>query len=148
MEIDIVPYIGMFFVALVAATLLPAQSELVLAGLLISGEQPAWILIIVATVGNSLGSSINWLLGIYFYRFNEKSWFPIKKDKLDKAVVVYHKYGRWSLLCSWMPFIGDPLTLVAGMLREPFGSFFAIVLFAKAIRYFVVAGVTLKWFGG
>ena len=73
MEIDIVPYIGMFFVALVAATLLPAQSELVLAGLLIAGEQPAWILIIVATMGNSLGSSINWLLGIYFYRFNEKS---------------------------------------------------------------------------
>ena len=148
MDFDIAVYLGMFFSALVAATLLPAQSELVLAGLLIAGEQPTWILILVATAGNTLGSSVNWLLGIFFYQCHEKKWFPIKKDKLDKAVVVYRKYGRWSLLCSWMPFIGDPLTLVAGMLREPFGSFFLIVLFAKALRYVVIAGVTLHWFSG
>ena len=145
MDFDIAVYFGMFFSALVAATLLPSQSEIVLVGLLVAGEQPAWILILVAIAGNVLGSSINWLLGAFFYRFHEKKWFPIKKDKLDKAVRIYSKYGRWSLFCSWVPLIGDPLTLVAGILREPFYSFFIIVLFAKAFRYVVVAGVTLSW---
>jgi len=135
----------MFFTAFIAATLLPAQSELVLAGLLIAGNQPAWILIAVATVGNTLGSSVNWLLGAYFSRFRDRRWFPVKEAKLDKAVSWYHRYGRWSLLASWAPFVGDPLTLVAGLLREPFGSFFAIVLFAKLARYLVIAGLSLQW---
>jgi len=148
MELDAAAYLGMFFAAFIAATLLPAQSELVLAGLLIAGKQPAWILIAVATVGNTLGSSTNWLLGVYCHRFRGRRWYPVNEVQLDKAVKWYHRYGRWSLLASWVPFIGDPLTLVAGVLREPFGSFFGIVLFAKLARYLVVAGLTLHWFGG
>ena len=148
MEFDVAVYLGMFATAFIAATLLPAQSELMLAGLLIVGKQPAWALIFVATVGNCLGSSVNWLLGAYFYRFRGRSWFPIKENQLDRARGWYHKYGRWSLLASWVPFIGDPITLVAGILREPFVSFFGIVLAAKLARYLVVAGMALQWLDG
>jgi len=138
-------YLGLFFVAFIAATLLPAQSELLLAGLLTLGNQSAWALIAVATAGNVLGSCVNWLLGRYLIHFKDRRWFPVKEESLDKAEAWYRKYGRWSLLLSWAPFIGDPLTVIAGILREPFASFCLIVLIAKLGRYLVVAGITLQW---
>jgi len=138
-------YLGLFSVAFLAATLLPAQSELLLAGLLALGEQPAWMLIVVATAGNVLGSATNWLLGRYFMHFRDRRWFPAKQATLDKAEAWYRKYGRWSLLLSWAPVIGDPLTLIAGVLSEPFISFCCIVLIAKLGRYLVVAGIALQW---
>jgi membrane protein YqaA with SNARE-associated domain len=78
-------------------------------------------------------------------RFQDKRWFPASRASMDKAAAWYRKYGRWSLLLSWAPFIGDPLTVVAGALREPFASFCLIVLVAKLGRYLVVAGVALQW---
>ena len=146
-ELDMAAYLGMFFAAFLAATLLPAQSEFVLGGLLVAGKQSAWILITVATIGNTLGSSVNWLLGAFFYRFRDRRWFPVKEAQLEKTVRWYHKYGRWSLLASWVPVIGDPLTLVAGVLHEPFWSFFVIVLFAKLVRYLFIAALAMPWIG-
>ncbi|MDR2695127.1 MAG: DedA family protein [Deltaproteobacteria bacterium] len=138
-------YLSLFFAAFIAATLLPAQSELALAGLLALGEQPAWALIAVATAGNVLGSATNWLLGRYCLHFQNKVWFPVSGKSLDRAAAWYRKYGRWSLLLSWVPVVGDPLTVIAGMLREPFASFCCIVLTAKLGRYLVVAGIALQW---
>ena len=137
--------LGLFSSALIASTLFPAQSELVLAGLLIAGKQPAWLLIVVATVGNVLGSAINWWLGRNLEHFRDRRWFPFKPQALERAAGWYHRYGRWSLLLSWMPIIGDPLTLVAGVLREPLPTFIAIVTLAKLGRYLVLAAVTLQW---
>ena len=138
-------YLSLFTAAFIAATLLPAQSELALAGLLVLGEQPAWALIAAATAGNVLGSGTNWLIGRYCMRFQDKRWFPVSKASLDKAAAWYRKYGRWSLLLSWAPVIGDPLTVIAGVLREPFASFCCIVLVAKLGRYLVVAAIALQW---
>ena len=140
-----IEYLSLFTAAFIAATLLPAQSELALAGLLALGKQPAWKLIAVATAGNVLGSGTNWLLGRYCLRFKDRRWFPAKKESLAKAEAWYRKYGRWSLLLSWAPIIGDPLTVIAGVLREPFASFCLIVLIAKLGRYLVVAGIALQW---
>jgi membrane protein YqaA with SNARE-associated domain len=144
---DITTYLGLFSAAALAATLLPAQSELVLAGLLYAGKQPVWLLITVATVGNVLGSAINWWLGRYVEHFQDRRWFPIKPSALQKAAGWYHRYGRWSLLLSWAPVIGDPLTLAAGVLREPLYSFLGIVTVAKLLRYLVLAALTLNWVG-
>ena len=138
-------YFGLFSSALIAATLLPAQSELVLAGLLMAGKQSPTALILVATVGNVLGSAINWWLGRYLEHFKDRRWFPFKPPVLDRAAGWYHRYGRWSLLLSWAPIIGDPLTLVAGVLREPLHTFIAIVTLAKLGRYLVLAALTLQW---
>lgn len=145
-ELDIAVYFGLFSAALVAATLLPAQSELLLAGLLTAGGQPVWALILVAWIGNTFGSIVNWILGSFFYHLRDRKWFPIKQNALEKAQQWYCKYGRWALMFSWAPFIGDPITLASGILREPLWSFVVIVALAKLARYLVVAAVALRWF--
>ena len=137
--------IGLFFSAFIAATLFPAQSELVLVGTLAVKAAPVWVLISIATVGNTLGSATNWLIGRSFMRFKDRRWFPVKGNALIRAENWYRKYGRWTLLLSWVPFIGDPLTLAAGLMREPILSFTLIVAFAKLARYIVVAAIALQW---
>ena len=134
-------YSALFLSAFGAATLLPLQSEAVLVGLLLKGAYPPWALLLVATFGNVLGSVVNWVLGRYLERWRERRWFPVSPEQLDKAQTHYHRYGRWSLLLSWMPIIGDPLTVVAGVMREPLWSFVCIVTVAKAGRYLVLAGI-------
>ena len=140
-----IAYLVLFASALVAATLFPMQSEAVLVGLLVAGNHPAFALIIVATVGNVLGSLINWVLGIYVLRFQDRRWFPASPHGLARAQGWYRRYGRWSLLASWLPVVGDPLTVVAGIMREPLVPFLLLVTLAKAGRYLVLASVVLAW---
>ena len=142
---ELTSYIGLFVAALGAATLLPMQSEAVLVGMLLSDRYVVSTLLAVATVGNVLGSALNWLLGRSVERFRHKRWFPVSESKLEKAQQSYLRYGRWSLLLSWVPIIGDPLTVVAGVMREPFWSFLLIVTLAKGVRYLVLTAVTLGW---
>jgi len=137
-------YVVLFFAAFIAATLLPAQSEAVLVGLLLAGDHPALALVVVAGIGNVLGSLVNYLLGCASLRFRERRWFPASPAALDRASRWYARYGRWSLLLSWAPFIGDPLTVVAGLLREPLWSFLLLVTLAKFGRYAIIAAVTLQ----
>lgn len=138
-------YFGLFLAAFGAATLLPMQSETVLVGLLLTDHYTAWKLLAVATTGNVLGSAANWLLGRSIEHYRYKRWFPVSGAKLDKAQQSYHRFGRWSLLLSWVPIMGDPLTVMAGVMREPFWSFLLIVTLAKAARYLVLAALTLGW---
>ncbi|MCF6111030.1 YqaA family protein [Mesorhizobium muleiense] len=136
-------YGGLFAIAFAAATILPAQSEAALAGLLAMGSLSPAMLVLVASLGNVLGAVVNWGLGRGIERFRDKPWFPLRPATLNRATNWYRRYGRWSLLLSWMPIIGDPLTVVAGALREPLWSFVAIVAVAKVSRYLVVAGAVL-----
>lgn len=136
-------YAGLFAVALGAASILPMQSEPVLVALLLLAEQPIWALVAVASLGNTLGSCVNWLLGRAVERFRDRRWFPVPPGKLARAEGWYARWGRWSLLMSWAPIIGDPLTVVAGVLREPFWTFLLLVTIAKTGRYIVLTLVTL-----
>ena len=133
---------GLFLAALIAATLLPAQSEAVLVALLLDGGDPV-LLVAVATAGNVLGSLVNWWLGLQVRRFQGRRWFPVSPARLERAQAWYRRYGRWSLLLSWAPVIGDPITLAAGVMREPLRVFLPLVFIAKAMRYIVLALVTL-----
>jgi membrane protein YqaA with SNARE-associated domain len=133
---------GLFLAALAAATLIPAQSEAVLAALILSSSQPVWLLVAVATSGNVLGSVVNWALGRFIVGFSGSRWFPASQAHMDKATGWYARWGYWSLMASWVPVIGDPLTLVAGVLREPFWRFLLIVTLAKGGRYVVLAWLT------
>ncbi|OAE10730.1 hypothetical protein AZH11_25035 [Pseudomonas simiae] len=137
-------YLGLFFAAFGAATLLPMQSEAVLVGLLISGHYSLWGLLCIATVGNVLGSVVNWWLGRSVERFQARRWFPVSPRHLEKARAHYLRWGHWSLLLSWVPIIGDPLTLVAGVMREPFWRFLLLVTVAKGARYCVLALLTVN----
>lgn len=138
---DLAALAGLFAAALLAATILPAQSEVVLAGMHVAGTHSTLTLLVVATAGNVLGSVVNWLLGRYLIHFRDRRWFPVKAPLIDRATAWYQKWGVWSLLLAWAPFIGDPLTLVAGILRENIWIFLVLVTIGKSARY--VALVTV-----
>jgi membrane protein YqaA with SNARE-associated domain len=139
--------LGLFLSAFVAATILPAQSETVLTGLILLDRVPVGVLVAVASVGNVAGSVLNWGLGRAIERYRDRRWFPVKPAMLARATGWYHRYGRWSLLLSWVPIIGDPLTLVAGVLREEFWRFLLLVSIAKTGRYVFLAFVVMYWSG-
>ncbi len=141
----VLDYLGLFAVSFIAATLLPAQSEAVLAAMVLSGHGPVWLLVIVASAGNVLGSLVNWVLGRFINHVQHRRWFPVRPDALARAEIWYRRYGRWSLLLSWAPVIGDPLTLVAGVLRETLSWFLLLVTIAKLGRYIVVAALAANW---
>lgn len=131
--------IGLFVVAFLAATLLPLQSELTLSALLMTTTISPLVLVATASAGNVLGALLNWWLGGRLETYKDKRWFPVTPAALQRAQGIYFKYGRWSLLFSWLPFIGDALTLMAGVMRENKWVFLALVTMAKAGRYIVLA---------
>lgn len=131
-------YLLLFICAFGAATLLPLQSEAVLLTFLLEGQHAAWLLIAVASLGNILGSCVNWWLGFKIEHYKDKKWFPVSQQQMFKAQAKYHKYGYWSLLLSWVPIIGDPITLIAGLLKENFARFLMMVSIAKIGRYLFI----------
>jgi membrane protein YqaA with SNARE-associated domain len=135
---DLTVYAGLFLTAFAAATVLPAQSEAALA-LAVAGGYPPVAVVAVASLGNVLGSVVNWLLGRFVARFRDRPWFPLRAEDLARAEAWYRRFGRWSLLLSWVPIIGDPLTVVAGVLREPLPVFLLLVGLAKVGRYAILA---------
>lgn len=137
-------YAGLFFAAFVAATILPMQSEAALVALISLKSYPVWLLVVVASLGNVAGSIVNWLLGRGIEHFRDRSWFPVNGAALGRAQAWYHRYGKWSLLLSWAPLVGDPLTVAAGIMREPFGIFLLLVTLAKVGRYVLLALITVS----
>ena len=132
-----VTYLTLFLVAFLAATILPLSSEVVLAGLSsTSGEKI--LLLVVASFGNVLGSSFNWVLGKYARNLETKKWFPFSTNQLLKASFWFTKYGKWSLLFAWLPIIGDPLTFIAGVARLRFVPFLILVTIGKVSRYILI----------
>lgn len=135
-----------FISAFGAATLLPLQSEAVLIATLIKHQHAVWLLIFIASLGNVLGSCVNWYLGLKVEQFKDKKWFPVSAKSLLKAKNTYQKYGYWSLLLSWVPIIGDPITLIAGLLKENFARFLLLVSIAKIGRYICVYLIFIGFF--
>ncbi len=123
--------------ALSSASLLPGSSEIVMGGLWYQGY-PAILLWLCATSGNVAGSLINWWLGGQVARFSGKRWFPATPEQMQRAEVWMKKFGPFALLLSWLPVVGDPLTLVAGVLRMPIAMFIALVAIAKGARYAIL----------
>jgi len=139
-------YLLLFLSAFGAATLLPLQSEAVLMTLLVQGLSNPFYLILVAPIGNVLGSCVNWWLGLKIEHFKDKKWFPVSEQRLLQAQQIYHKYGFYSLLLSWTPVIGDPITLIAGLMKENFWRFLLIVTIAKGGRYLTLYALYLGLF--
>ena len=131
-------YFLLFLSAFGAATLLPLQSEAVLVGFLWQENYSVALLLICASVGNILGSCVNWYLGLRIEYFKDRKWFPVSENNMLKAEKIYQKYGFWSLLLSWTPVIGDPITLIAGLFKEKFWRFLLIVSIAKTGRYIFI----------
>lgn len=139
-------YAGLFMSALLAATVLPASSEVMLATLLTSGAYDPSLLLVTAVAGNTAGALINWTLGRFLPRFQDRRWFPLTPAQYARARAWFARYGVWSLLFSWLPVVGDPLTVVAGALRVGLWRFLILVAVGKAARYAAIAATV--WWGG
>lgn len=132
---------GLFLAAFLAATPIPFQSELVFLGLQAAGWG-TFALIVVASVGNTLGSCVTYALGRWLADQRDHRWFPLKPDQMARAERWWARWGLWLLLLSWAPF-GDMIVALSGVLRVPLPVFLTLVAIAKTGRY-----IALGWLGG
>jgi membrane protein YqaA with SNARE-associated domain len=139
---DLAVYAGLFANAFVAATLIPIPSEPAFIALLATDSGHPAALLIVATVGNTVGALTNFALGRGIEHYRERPWFPVSQARYEAACARFARYGVWALLLSWIPVLGDPLTIAAGALRVPVIKFLVLTGLGKAIRYgALMAGV-------
>lgn len=136
-------YPALFVLSFLASTLIPLGSEWLLAMMLVNGQDP-FLTVAVATFGNTLGALTTWAIGIAGGPFLIRRVLRIGAAAEESAKRFYLRYGIWSLLLSWLPFIGDPLCLAAGIFRVGFGRFSLLVFMGKLARYAVVAWLTLE----
>lgn len=137
----IASYLLLFSTSFLAATFLPFYSEVILFALLQEGGDP-FILVVVATLGNTLGAVVNWIMGLYLLHFQDRRWFYFSKAQIEKAQRWYQRYGFWTLLLAWMPIGGDALTLIAGIMKVRLWLFLLLVGSGKALRYIFVVYLT------
>lgn len=131
-------YLFLFASSLLAATILPFYSEVVLFALLKKGADPL-LLVISATAGNTIGAWINWVIGLFILHFQDRRWFYFKPKQIAAAQRWFQRYGKWTLLFSWLPIGGDALTLVAGIMRVHWLPFLILVAIGKGLRYIAIA---------
>ena len=136
---------NLFTSAFLAATLLPGSSEALLTALVIAGEHHPWLLLAVATLGNVLGSVVNWVCGRFLAAFQNRWWFPVSPKRYRQAIAWFERFGLGSLLFAWAPIVGDPLTVIAGSLRTPILPFLLLVTIGKLTRYLVVLNAASVW---
>jgi len=144
--VDLLAYLSMFTAAFLAATLLPFYSEVLFIGLLSTGHDPL-ALWLAATAGNTGGAACNWALGMFLLRYQDRSWFPFRPERLGLAQRWYQRWGVWSLLLSWAPVGGDALTFIAGVMRTRFDLFLLLTGLGKGGRYAVLLLATLGILG-
>ena len=132
----------LFMSAFAASTILPLSSEVVLGALAASGTSDRALLLAVATAGNTLGAVVNWGIGRYAATWRGRL-LPLDDAKFERASRWFNRWGIWCLLFTWLPVVGDPLTLVAGVLRTAFIPFVLLVVVGKAARYLFVLLIVL-----
>ena len=134
---DALSLASLFASSFLSSTLLPGNSEVVLVAMLLSGVSQPWLLVLIATMGNSLGGLTNVILGRFFPLREKSRW-------QEKAVGWLKRYGAATLLLSWMPVIGDLLCLLAGWMRISWGPVLFFLCLGKALRYVLMAWATLQ----
>ena len=142
--IILISYFQLLIISFLAATILPLSSELVLSTMLLTDSFDKYLLLVVASFGNIFGSSVNWYLGKKILIFRDKKWFPVNEEQIAKSEMYFKKYGIWSLLLAWVPIIGDPLTVIAGVLRVNFFTFLLLVSISKTSRYIFLIFIIFK----
>jgi len=135
------PLIALFLLALSAATLLPGGSEAALLAMAALSDHTTLTLLAVASAGNILGSVVNYGLGRMALHYQSRKWFPVSPAALTKAQGWFDHWGQYSVLLAWVPVIGDPITVAAGVMRMRFWVFLLLVSISKTLRYMAVLGL-------
>ncbi len=142
-------YFGLFIIAFLASGILPLASEVFLAAMPALGYN-VWLSFLAATAGNYLGALLNYYVGLKGGEFVLSRYFKISPEQLDQANKRYERWGAPVLIMSWVPIVGDPLTIVAGVLRLDLWVYSFWIVLGKALRNLVVLGVVsslLPYFG-
>ncbi len=142
-------YVLLFCSSFLAATILPFYSEVILFALVLQGKS-ALLLIVIASIGNTLGAVVNWYFGRFLLYYQDRRWFYFNKDQVEKMQYWFQRYGVWSLFFAWLPLGGDALTLIAGIMKVRLGVFLMLVGLGKTLRYiavFYLAGLSVFEFG-
>ncbi len=132
---------GLFLVSFSAATLLPGGSEAALLLLAAEGKYSLTLLLLVASTGNVLGSLVNYALGRYALHYQHKRWFPVSPKHLQRSQDWFSRWGKYAVLGAWLPIIGDPITVAAGVMRMNWLSFTVMVTLSKTLRYAALLGL-------
>ena len=128
---------GLFISAFISSTIAPGGSEAVLAYMVATGHYQVELVVIVATIGNTLGAITTWGLGVLAAKK-----FPVStllSEKKQKALDFVRKKGVWTLFFTWLPVVGDALCFAGGWLKLPFFQACLIILLGKLSRYVVIA---------
>lgn len=138
---DLTSLTTLFLLAFSAATLLPGGSEAALLAMASLSEHSTITLLTVASVGNILGSVLNYGLGRMALHYQDRKWFPASPAALIKAQGWFSRWGQWAVLLAWVPVIGDPITVAAGVMRMDFIRFLILVSISKTLRYMLLLGM-------
>jgi membrane protein YqaA with SNARE-associated domain len=130
-------YLNLFILSFLASTVLPIGSEALVVALVHQGFSP-FNVIMVATAGNFLGSCTTYYIGLKGRPLLEKYLSP-SPEQLKKSEILFKKYGIYTLLFTWVPGIGDVITMVAGLMHISFKYFSILVFLGKFGRYFSIA---------
>lgn len=137
MTLESLGLLGLFVSAFISSTVAPGGSEAVLA-YLVNGQQHAVAqLVMVATIGNTLGALTTWWLGLWAAKKYPAE--SLLSDKQRKSLSTVRHWGSWALLLSWLPVVGDGLCFAGGWLRLSLLSSIVAIFFGKALRYIAVA---------
>jgi membrane protein YqaA with SNARE-associated domain len=138
-------YAGLALSAFLAATILPVSSEAVLASLTLGSDQNIWVLWLIASTANTLGSMVNWWLGRSCLRYSRRRWFPFSSAAMEAAGQRFRRWGQWSLLLAWVPIVGDPLTFTAGVMATDWRLTIILLATGKAARYGIVIAAAVQF---
>jgi membrane protein YqaA with SNARE-associated domain len=136
---------SVFLLSFLSATLLPLGSEPAVFGFVKLNPQLFWAVVLVATVGNTLGGAVTWWMGYGVERAYEKL---THKPHEARALAWLQRFGPKTCLLSWLPFVGDPLCAVAGWLKLPFWPCVAYMAIGKFARYVTMTAALLWAFPG
>ncbi len=131
---------GLFLGCLLSATVIPFSSEALVAGALLLDYSP-WTVVLVATLGNTIGGMTCYLLGrLCKWSWIEK-WLKVKEETLAKAHEKVEKYGSLAAMLAWLPVVGDPIAIALGLMRTRVLPTTVLMFLGKGLRYMVVAGL-------
>ena len=131
-------YGTLFIASFLAATILPFSSEFLLSLLLLNNYNAVNV-VAIGTAGNVLGAVVNYGLGHQGNKLVLQRWLRLSSEEIHHAEKRFKKYGLFSLCFAWVPIIGDPLTVAAGLLKINFSAFLALVTAGKFLRYVIIA---------
>jgi len=127
---------GLFLGNFLAATVLPFSSDALYIGALAALGRPVTCLV-VASIGNWLGSLVTYGMGRLGRLEWIEKWFKVKPETLEKQRRDVNKYGVWLALIVWVPIIGDVFAIALGFFRTNFWKTAVLLLVGKTARFVV-----------